>query len=69
MHPTAFLVLANDRIAELAADTARIRLASGAHRTAAATKAAPFAFLSTALRTIARLAREAVRSAPSAAAG
>jgi hypothetical protein len=69
MHPTAFLVLANDQIAELAADTARIRLASEAHRTAAATRAASFGFLPTALRTIARLLRGAVRSVPPVTAG
>ena len=69
MHPTALLVLANDRIADLAADTARIRLASQAHRHATSTTAASRGSIVTGSRTIARLVRGATRSARPSTAG
>jgi hypothetical protein len=69
MHPTAFVVLANDRIADVAADTARIRLASQAHRVAIATTSRSDDTITTGLRAIARRLLGVVRPLPRPTAG
>ena len=61
MHPTALLVLANDRIADLVADTARIRLASQAHRTTTSTATGSRGAIAIGLRTIVQLVLGAAR--------
>jgi hypothetical protein len=69
MHPTVLLVLANDRIADLAADSARIRLAERVQEAPTAATASSGGSVATSLRAIARLVRGAVRPVPPATAG
>ena len=69
MHPTAFLILANDRIADLTADTARIRFATQVHLAATAGPSSSDHPISTSLRTIASRLLGIGRPLPPATAG